>query len=106
MAGKSVTRADLSEAVYQKVGLSRTESSALVESVLSEICDCLAPGEAVALAASGARGGRRAEGRRVAARSGGARRIGALRDLRLPRPGRDREAVVLRVLRGPRQGPA
>ncbi len=53
MAGKTVTRADLSEAVYQKVGLSRTESAALVESVLSEICDCLAKGETVKLSSFG-----------------------------------------------------
>jgi integration host factor subunit alpha len=53
MAGRTVTRADLSEAVYQKVGLSRTESSALVESVLSEICDCLANGETVKLSSFG-----------------------------------------------------
>ncbi len=30
MAEKTVTRADLCEAVYQKIGLSRTESAALV----------------------------------------------------------------------------
>ena len=42
MAGRTVTRADLSEAVYQRVGLSRTESAALVELVLKEISDCLA----------------------------------------------------------------
>ncbi len=53
MAGKTVTRADLSEAVYQKVGLSRTESAALVESVLGEICDCLAGGETVKLSSFG-----------------------------------------------------
>ena len=53
MTGKTVTRADLSEAVYQKVGLSRTESAALVESVLSEICDCLAQGETVKLSSFG-----------------------------------------------------
>jgi integration host factor subunit alpha len=53
MGGRTVTRADLSEAVYQKVGLSRTESSALVESVLSEICDCLASGETVKLSSFG-----------------------------------------------------
>ena len=35
--GKTVTRVDLCEAVYQKVGLSRTESSAFVELVLKEI---------------------------------------------------------------------
>ena len=53
MSGRTVTRADLSEAVYQKVGLSRTESSALVERVLSEICDCLAKGGAVKLSSFG-----------------------------------------------------
>jgi len=53
MAGKTVTRADLSEAVYQKVGLSRTESADLVERVLSEICDCLASGETVKLSSFG-----------------------------------------------------
>ncbi|HEY8567341.1 MAG TPA: integration host factor subunit alpha [Beijerinckiaceae bacterium] len=53
MAGRTVTRADLSEVVYQKVGLSRTESAALVESVLSEICGCLARGETVKLSSFG-----------------------------------------------------
>ncbi len=53
MPGRTVTRADLSEAVYQRVGLSRTESAALVESVLGEICDCLAQGETVKLSSFG-----------------------------------------------------
>lgn len=53
MAGKTVTRADLCEAVYQKVGLSRTESAALVELVLKEITDCLAEGETVKLSSFG-----------------------------------------------------
>jgi integration host factor subunit alpha len=53
MAGRTVTRADLSEAVYQKLGLSRTESSALVELVLAEICDELARGESVKLSSFG-----------------------------------------------------
>ena len=53
MAGRTVTRADLSEAVYQKVGLSRTESAALVELVLDELCDCLAKGETVKLSSFG-----------------------------------------------------
>ena len=44
MAGNTVTRADLCEAVYQKVGLSRTESSELVERVLQEITFCLEQG--------------------------------------------------------------
>jgi integration host factor subunit alpha len=33
MTRKTITRADLCEAVYQKVGLSRTESATLVETV-------------------------------------------------------------------------
>ena len=53
MAGRTVTRADLSEAVYQRVGLSRTESSALVEAVLTGICDCLVRGETVKLSSFG-----------------------------------------------------
>ena len=47
MAENTVTRADLSEAVYQEVGLSRNESANLVESVLSEIADTLTRGETV-----------------------------------------------------------
>ena len=53
MAGRTLTRADLSEVVYQKVGLSRTESAALVELVLHEISDCLARGENVKLSSFG-----------------------------------------------------
>ncbi|HMO30818.1 integration host factor subunit alpha [Enterovirga sp.] len=53
MAGRTVTRADLSEAVYQKLGLSRTESADLVEQVLAEICDELAGGESVKLSSFG-----------------------------------------------------
>ena len=51
--GKTVTRADLSEIVYQKVGLSRTESAELVQSVLDEICDAAARGETVKLSGFG-----------------------------------------------------
>src|SRR5919109_5653151 len=50
---KTVTRVDLCEAVYQKVGLSRTESSAFVELVLKEITDCLERGETVKLSSFG-----------------------------------------------------
>lgn len=53
MSGRTVTRADLCEAVYQKVGLSRAESSELVEMVLQEISDCLARGDAVKLSSFG-----------------------------------------------------
>ena len=53
MTGRTVTRADLCEAVYQKVGLSRTESAELVERVIKEICDCLERGETVKLSSFG-----------------------------------------------------
>jgi integration host factor subunit alpha len=53
MAGRTVTRADLCEAVYQKVGLSRTESAELVECVLKEITDCIEQGETVKLSSFG-----------------------------------------------------
>jgi integration host factor subunit alpha len=53
MAERTITRAELSEAVYQRVGLSRTESAALVELVLKELSDCLAQGETVKLSSFG-----------------------------------------------------
>jgi len=49
MGGKTLTRADLAESVYRKVGLSRTESAQLVEMVLDEICDAIVRGESVKL---------------------------------------------------------
>ena len=53
MGGKTVTRADLCEAVYQKVGLSRTESATLVELVLDEISASIVRGESVKLSSFG-----------------------------------------------------
>lgn len=53
MAESTVTRAQLSEAVYQEVGLSRNESADLVEGVLSEISDVLVRGESVKLSSFG-----------------------------------------------------
>ena len=53
MTEKTVTRADLCEAVYQKVGLSRTELAHLVELVIKEITDCLERGETVKLSSFG-----------------------------------------------------
>lgn len=49
----TVTRADLSEAVYQEVGLSRNESSELVESVLDEISNSLISGDSVKISSFG-----------------------------------------------------
>ncbi len=53
MAARTVTRADLSEAVYQEVGLSRNESADLVETVLNEVSDALVRGEMVKLSSFG-----------------------------------------------------
>ena len=53
MAGDTITRAHLSEAVYQEVGLSRNESAELVELVLNEISDALVRGEVVKLSSFG-----------------------------------------------------
>lgn len=53
MAQKTVTRADLAEAVYQAVGLSRTDSADLVERVLDMISDALVAGENVKLSSFG-----------------------------------------------------
>lgn len=53
MANKTVTRADLAEAVYQQVGLSRTDSAELVERVLEMVSDALVGGENVKLSSFG-----------------------------------------------------
>ena len=53
MTEKTLTRADLCEAVYQKVGLSRSESAHLVESVLEEICLAAVRGETIKLSSFG-----------------------------------------------------
>jgi integration host factor subunit alpha len=53
MTGNTVTRAQLSEAVYQEVGLSRNESADLVESVLDQIATSLAKGEMVKISSFG-----------------------------------------------------
>ena len=53
MAGETLTRADLAEVVYEEVGLSRNESSELVESILSMISDSLVAGESVKISSFG-----------------------------------------------------
>ena len=53
MAGNTITRAQLSEAVYREVGLSRNESSELLEAVLRQVSDALARGESVKISSFG-----------------------------------------------------
>jgi integration host factor subunit alpha len=52
-SGNAVTGAELYDAVYLRVGLSRSESASLVELVLKEIKDSVARGESVRLASFG-----------------------------------------------------
>jgi integration host factor subunit alpha len=51
--GRTITRADLSESVFQEVGLSRNESSDLVETILGEVVEALARGESVKISSFG-----------------------------------------------------
>ena len=53
MSGRTVTRAQLSEAVYQEVGLSRNESAELVEAILARMTDALTHTETVKISSFG-----------------------------------------------------
>lgn len=50
---KTLTRMDLSEAVFREVGLSRNESAGLVERVLELMSDALVEGEQVKVSSFG-----------------------------------------------------
>jgi len=54
MAGNTVTRADLTDAVYRSLGISRNESAAFVERILEEIAAALEAGESVKISSFGA----------------------------------------------------
>ena len=64
MADSTITRAQLSEVVYQEVGLSRNESADLLEAVLRHIADALARNETVKVSSFGSFSVRR-KGRRI-----------------------------------------
>ena len=53
MPNKTLTRMDLSEAVFREVGLSRNESAQLVEAVLEHMYDALVDGEQVKISSFG-----------------------------------------------------
>jgi len=53
MAGNTLTRSDLSEAVYREIGLSRNESSEMVETILERIAEALVDGETVKISSFG-----------------------------------------------------
>jgi integration host factor subunit alpha len=49
----TLTRADLSEALHQQVGLSRADSSKLVEQILAHMCEALSHGDNVKISGFG-----------------------------------------------------
>jgi integration host factor subunit alpha len=54
MAGEgTLTRANLAESLHKQVGLSKAESSKLVESILEHMCDALAKGQNVKISGFG-----------------------------------------------------
>ena len=53
MSDKTLTRMELSEAVFRAVGLSRNESAQLVERVLDMMSDALVDGEQVKISSFG-----------------------------------------------------
>ena len=61
--GKTLTRADLAEAVYEKVRLPRNEAAELVELVLKQIVYALERGESIKLSSFGSFGLREKEER-------------------------------------------
>ncbi len=53
MTDKTLTRMDLADAVHSQVGLSRNDSSDLVESVLTHVSDALVKGDSVKISSFG-----------------------------------------------------
>lgn len=53
MSGHTITRADLADAIYEEVGLSRNESADLVELVIAEVSSALIHGDHVKISSFG-----------------------------------------------------
>ena len=53
MDQKTLTRQDISEALYRQIGLSKHESGVMLESVLKQISNALIDGESVKLSSFG-----------------------------------------------------
>ena len=53
MVGKTLTRAKLSELIYQEVGISKTESMAILDLALDKISSALVSGEPVKISSFG-----------------------------------------------------
>jgi integration host factor subunit alpha len=64
MSGATITRAQLAEAIYSQVGLSRNDSAQLLETVLTELVSALEAGQSVKISSFGTFSVRQ-KGRRV-----------------------------------------
>ena len=53
MTGGTITRADLTDAIYRSLGISRNESSLFVERILEEIAASLEAGDSVKISSFG-----------------------------------------------------
>ena len=53
MSSDTLTRADLAEALHRQIGLSRAESSRLVEQILTHMCAAMTHGENVKISGFG-----------------------------------------------------
>jgi integration host factor subunit alpha len=51
--GGTLTRADLAESLHRQIGLSRADSSRIVEQILEEMCAALSSGENVKISGFG-----------------------------------------------------
>ncbi len=63
MTGKTLTRADIADAIVREVGLSRQDSSDFVDTILDRMADALVRGESVKLSSFGAFNVRQKNGR-------------------------------------------
>lgn len=52
-AGETLTRADLAESLHREIGLSRADSSQMVERILHHMCEALSRGENVKISGFG-----------------------------------------------------
>jgi integration host factor subunit alpha len=52
-SSETLTRAEIAEAIHRKLGLSRSESLAMVEAILQHMCEALSEGENVKISGFG-----------------------------------------------------
>ncbi|MEM6414289.1 MAG: integration host factor subunit alpha [Pseudomonadota bacterium] len=53
MTNRTLTRADLTDAIYRSLGISRNESAIFVERIVEEVCSSLENGDSVKISSFG-----------------------------------------------------